>query len=95
MGYILTKIKDNIRKYGFFTFVKRACKKTSNILLTIIYNIVFSKKYNKQLCEILENNNEKKIIVFYPFFDFNMPNFQRFQQIAIALGEKDNVLFFY
>ena len=95
MGYIIVKIKDNIRKYGFFKFLKRACKKVSNILFTFINNLLFSKKYKNELDEILLNNKNKKVLVFYPFFDFNMPNFQRFQQIAIALSKQKDVLFFY
>lgn len=95
MGYIIVKIKDNLRKYGFLNFFKRACKKVSNILLTFINNLLFFKKYKNELDEILLNNINKKVIVFYPFFDFNMPNFQRFQQIAIALSKQEDVLFFY
>lgn len=95
MGYIISKIKDNIRKYGMLNFLKRAYIKISNVLSTIITNLLFSKKYSKQLSELLEENINKKIVVLYPFFDFNMPNFQRFQQVAIALGNQEDVLFFY
>ena len=95
MSYIIAKVKDNIRKYGILTFFKRAHKKISNVLLTLINNFIFFNKYNKQLNDILSNNINKKVIVFYPFFDFNMPNFQRFQQIAMALGKLDDILFFY
>lgn len=95
MGYIIDKLKDNIRKYGFLKFLKRACKKIKNVVLEYINNILFYKKYRRQLDNILNENCNKKVIVFYPFFDFNMPNFQRFQQLAIALGSLEDILFFY
>lgn len=95
MSYILIKVKDNIRKYGLITSIKRAFKKISNIFLTFLTNIIFGKRYKFQVEEILGKRNYKKVIVFYPFFDFNMPNFQRFQQIAMALGDIEDILFFY
>lgn len=95
MQYIIVKLKDNIRKYGFLKFLKRVYRKVLNILLGGINNILFSKRYKIQLNKILHENIAKKIIVFYPFFDFNMPNFQRFQQLAMALGTRNDILFFY
>lgn len=95
MAYIINKIKDNIRKYGFIVFVKRAYIKIKHIVMGKLNNSINSKRYSEQLTDILNNNKNKKVIVFYPFFDFNMPNFQRFQQLAIALGNQDDAIFFY
>lgn len=92
--YILNKIKDNIRKYGIINFFKRAGKKISHVVLGKVSNILFYGKYKKQLNEIVYLKQDINIFVQFPFFDFNMPNFQRFQQVAIALAENNN-LFFY
>lgn len=93
--YIFNKIKDNVRKYGFVNFFKRASIKIFHILNSSINNILNKKAYKEQLDKIINNKKYTNIIVFYPFFDFNMPNFQRFQQLAIALGNTENTLFFY
>ena len=94
MGYILSKIKNNIQKYGFLTFLKRACIKISHVVSTRINNIFFSKKYNKNLQEIIDKHQYDNIIVIYPIFDYNMPNFQRFQQMARALATSQNIVFY-
>lgn len=93
--YIFNKVRDNIRKYGFVNFLKRASIKIFHILNSSINNILNKKAYKERLNKIINNKKYTNIIVFYPFFDFNMPNFQRFQQLAIALGNTENTLFFY
>lgn len=95
MSYIINKIFDNVKKYGLIKFFKRAFIKVSHIILESINNIIFRKKYNRELDIILENFKDKKIFVLFPFFDFNMPNFQRFQQLAIAFGKREDSIFFY
>lgn len=95
MSYIFKKIQDNIRKYGILKTLKRAYLKLSHLTIEKILNILCKKKYKKELDNILNLNNYKNIIIQFPFFDFNMPNFQRFQQIAIALGQLQDNLFLY
>lgn len=95
MSYIINKIRDNIRKYGLLVFLKRSFIKINHILNEKVRNKLYYKRYYKDLENILNKEKYKKVIVFYPFFDFNMPNFQRFQQLAIALGAQKDILFFY
>lgn len=95
MSYIIDKIRDNIRKYGFLNFFKRSLIKINHVINEKVRNVIYYKKYISELENILNKNKYKKVIVFYPFFDFNMPNFQRFQQLAIALGNNKDTLFFY
>lgn len=93
--YVLSKIKNNIKKYGFIKFLKRACIKISHVLGSFFTNLFCKKRYLKELDKIINKKDYKNIIVQFPFFDFNMPNFQRFQQLAISLSNVNDNLFFY
>ena len=56
---------------------------------------------NERIChekidELCKNEKYKYIFVFYPYTEWNLPIFQRPQQIALALTEnRDDVLYFY
>ena len=51
---------------------------------------------HKKIDELFENPKYKYIFVFYPYTEWNLPIFQRPQQIALALTEnRDDVLYFY
>jgi len=93
--YVFTKIKNNIKKYGFIKSIKRACIKISHVFGSFFTNLFCKKKYKKELDEIINKNSYKNVFVQFPFFDFNMPNFQRFQQIALSLSKIEDNLFFY
>ncbi len=95
MGYILSKIYDNIKKYGVLKSIKRAIIKSYHILAENITNFFLKGLYNRQLDNIIKENSNKDIFILFPFFDFNMPNFQRFQQLAIAFGKRNDAIFFY
>ena len=53
-----------------------------------------SKEY-KELKRICEDKKYKTVFIFHPFVIWNLPAFQRPQQIALALSKKENVLYVY
>ena len=55
---------------------------------------VVKPAYAKELKKILRTHKEKKIMLFYPGYDWYMKMYQRPQHMAIHFAEKD-ILFFY
>lgn len=54
------------------------------------------KKCHELIDSLVENQKYKHIFVFYPYTEWNLPIFQRPQQIALALTEnRDDVLYFF
>lgn len=88
-------------KEGLFTFLIRKIKKylrkvktTVKIILRPIKRVFESLLYHFELKRILQENKGKKIVVFYPGYDFNMAMYQRPQHIASQFAKK-GYLYFY
>lgn len=92
----------------FGSFIKLMNKITFRIFrffnrLEIKYNInskerekqkKFVKEYTFIKNKVLKDNY-KYIFVFYPYVEWNLPIFQRPQQIALELTKRDDVLYFF
>ncbi len=88
-----------LKNHGILSFVwqvLRAIKKVIVILIKKIKNLFKREnvKYKRELKQILKENPNKKIMLFYPGYDWNMKMYQRPQHMAIHFAEKD-CLFFY
>ncbi|MED4730174.1 glycosyltransferase [Aneurinibacillus migulanus] len=79
-----------IKVYGISELLRRISRKLRNKFEHKIYTF----RDRKQLQKILEDNIGKKIIVFPPLMDWNVPLFQRPQHIAHNLA-KEGFLYFY
>ena len=94
------KIKAMLTE-GIFNFFKRKIKNLINLIVRKLKNLLRPVKrllehilYYNQLRRIISKNKGKKIIVFYPGYDFNMAMYQRPQHIASQFAKK-NYLYFY
>lgn len=87
-----------LKQYGVFSYLKLFFGSIGKLIKKVvkkIYNKFFCKfEYNRQLKQILKENKGKKIMLFYPGYDWHMVMYQRPQHMAIHFSEKD-VLFFY
>ena len=54
-----------------------------------------NEKYYKYLEKLVNNKKYKYIFVFYPYAEWNIPIFQRPQQIALELSKRKDVLYFF
>ena len=92
----LSKLINVYKKYGFKGF----CKKLkayiiANYLDKISFKTIFNKgKYEREINDILLNNNYERIILWRSSFGYNVPLFQRPQHIANNLS-KNKCLVFY
>lgn len=86
-----------LRKHGLFSYlyqVLRAFKKIFVIMFRKICRVFGKHSQKKQLRQILKAHRGKKIIIFYPGYDWHMRMYQRPQHMAIHFSQKD-LLFFY
>jgi teichuronic acid biosynthesis glycosyltransferase TuaH len=86
-----------IRNNGFLMFLWQGLRAIGKIFTTIYKKMekkISIHKKRKELNIILKKNKNKKIMVFYPGYDWHMKMYQRPQHMAIHFSEK-NVLFFY
>lgn len=86
-----------LREHGPGAYFSRAFR--AFFRLFSIVGRKFKKRFNgfeyrKELRKILKQNRGKKIMLFYPGYDWYMKMYQRPQHMAIHFSEKD-VLFFY
>lgn len=92
----ISKLINVYKKYGFKGF----CKKLkayiiANYLDKISFKTIFKKsKYEREINDILLNNNYERIILWRSSFGYNVPLFQRPQHIANNFS-KNKCLVFY
>jgi len=103
------RIYNAIKNYGLFVVIIKFFKKLTyrifayfdklDTKLTIKRNDKNRKEKSnkyKQIEDLFNNPKYKYIFVFYPYTEWNLPIFQRPQQIALAMTTKrDDVLYFY
>lgn len=88
-----------LRANGLFKYlwqVLRAIKKMFSLFFRKVKRLLTQRKinYKRELKKILKENKGKKIILFYPGYEWYMKMYQRPQHMAIHFAEKD-YLFFY
>ena len=103
------RIFNVLKNYGVFILIIKFIKKISYKSFAFFDNLDLNlmQKHNKKIrkekkekYEIIENlfcnSKYKYIFVFYPYTEWNLPIFQRPQQIALALTNKrDDILYFF
>lgn len=104
----MKRISRIIKEYGIWgTFIKIMDKITFRIFN--FFNKKVRRMEQKKLAKIRELNKAKYqflndkmldpkykyIFVFYPYSEWNLPIFQRSQQVALELSSRDDVLYFF
>lgn len=57
---------------------------------------IIKKRVHNEIDELIKNSKYKYIFLFYPYVEWNLPIFQRPQQIALSLTKnRDDVLYFF
>lgn len=102
------RIINTIKKYGIFGFIIKFLKKVTYRVFAKFDQIDrnISEKKNKKAIDkknekyiflenLCKNNKYKYIFVFYPYTEWNLPIFQRPQQIALELADRGDTLYFF
>ncbi|MCL2384000.1 MAG: glycosyltransferase [Oscillospiraceae bacterium] len=97
-----------VRKYGIIGIMIKVMKKIAYRIFAKLDNIDKKlvlkrepkiRKANKGRYDFLENlcknNKYKSVFVFYPYTEWDLPIFQRPQQIALELSKRGDVLYLY
>ena len=91
LGFIIKFLKK--LSYRIFAKLDRIdAKRTTKIREKIMK--VKEDKYT-ELEKLCNNDKYKYIFVFYPYTEWNLPIFQRPQQIALQLSKREDVLYFF
>lgn len=92
----ISKLVNVYKKYGCIGFIKKAYAYViANYIDRISLKVFFhQKKYQKQIEEILKNEDYDRIILWRSSFGYHVPLFQRPQHIANNLS-KNKCLVFY
>ena len=99
------RVINSIKKYGIIgTFIKLINKisyrifRFFNRLDVKITKKANLKKIKKEYNFILKKVNEPKykyVFVFFPYVEWNLPIFQRPQQIALEFSKRNDILYFF
>ena len=99
------RVINSIKKYGIMgTFIKLINKisyrifRFFNRLDVKITKKANLKKIKKEYNFILKKVNEPKykyVFVFFPYVEWNLPIFQRPQQIALEFSKRNDILYFF
>lgn len=77
------------KKHG----VRNEMKKTDDVEITVSNEYV-EDQFSYDVRKVLDSSSNKKIIIFPPLVDWNIPLFQRPQHIARFFGEEEYIYFF-
>ncbi len=86
-----------LRNHGVFAYIKeifRACGKFFRMGGRKLRRLFTGNTAKKELKKILKEHKGKKIMLFYPGYDWHMRMYQRPQHMAIHFAQED-YLFFY
>lgn len=88
-----------LRNHGVFKYLFQVLRAIKNLICKFFSKLKNKmqrerKVYKKELKKILKENRGKKILLFYPGYDWYMKMYQRPQHMAIHFAE-ENCLFFY
>ena len=97
---MIKRIIRKIKEYGLFLCIIRFLKKINYKSISFLNRyerryIWNSSEDYRELKSIICNPKYKSVFVFYPFVMWNLPAFQRPQQIASALSKNKDVLYIY
>lgn len=97
---MIKKAGKKVKEVGVFLliirFFKKICNKIISFLNRIERNHIWkhSEDY-KKLKSIIQDKKYNSVFVFHPFVIWNLPAYQRPQQIASALAKNKDVLYIY
>lgn len=107
MGRI-KRIKSTIKSNGIIIFIVKVFKKIAYKIFAKLdaldTKMVKKRKEKmmknklgkyKELYELCNNSKYKYIFLFYPYTEWNLPIFQRPQQIALELAKRDDTLYLF
>ncbi len=102
------RITASIKTNGIIGFIIKFLKKVTYRIFVKLDNMDVKRCYKRrrkrienkkekyeELEELCKNEKYKYIFVFYPYTEWNLPIFQRPQQIALQLSKRDDVLYFF
>lgn len=103
------RILNALKNYGFFGFIIKFLKKVAYRIFAFFDKLdtkliqSHNKKKRKEKEEkykkiesLFKNPKYKYIFVFYPYTEWNLPIFQRPQQIALAMTQnREDILYFF
>lgn len=97
---MIKRVAKKIKEYGIYLSFLRFLKKINYKIISIIN--IFERKHiwkhskdYKELKSIITDKKYKTVFIFHPFVIWNLPAFQRPQQIASALAKEKDVLYIY
>ena len=91
IGLIVKFLKKVL--YRVFRFFDRLDNKIYEFRKNLYKNL--QKKDYIFLEKLCKNSKYKNVFVFYPYTEWNLPVFQRPQQIALSLSKKNDVLYIF
>ena len=97
---MIKRVYKKIKEYGIILFFIKFFKRVNYKIISILdklerrYVCKRSPEY-KELKSIICDSKYKNVFVFYPFVVWNLPAFQRPQQVASALSKNKDVLYIY
>ncbi len=104
----MRRIINALKKYGFMVFLIKLLKKIAYKIFKRFDDLdrqIAEKREKKRINEksdellfldkLCHNSKYKYIFVFYPYTEWNLPIFQRPQQIALELANRKDVLYFF
>ncbi len=104
----MSRIINAIKKYGILGVIIKVLNKISYRIFRFFnkLDIKLSKKMQKKerklnkvkydyIEELINKDEYKYVFVFYPYVEWNLPVFQRPQQIALELSKRKDVLYFF
>ena len=102
------RILNTIKKYGILGLIIKFLKKATYRVFAKFDKMdrkMMEKKLEKEkeknnekymfLEKLCKNNKYKYMFVFYPYTEWNLPIFQRPQQIALELANRGDTLYFF
>lgn len=96
----MNRIKNALKNYGFIGCLIKFNKKVFGRLyrkfesLDMKWMGKHNKEYSK-LKKICTNKKYNSIFIFYPYTEWDIPIFQRPQQIALSLTKRDDILYLF
>ena len=96
----MKRIFTALKNYGIFGFFIKFFKKVFFRLYKKfeLYDVRITRKKNPQYKELARqctSNKYKTVFVFYPYTEWDIPVFQRPQQIALSLTKHEDVLYLF
>ena len=94
------RLRKAIKKYGLLLCIVKVFRKGFFKIYSKFNNLEnkMSAKRNKQYDELeklIKKSNYKEVFIFYPYTEWDIPVFQRPQQIALSLTKNKDILYLF